>query len=116
MEWTENVLQISLLTSGIFALAGIVQYVFRPKEINSLYGYRTKSSMASEERWHFAQRYSALKMITVGVFFILISMITLLIELNEVVQLIVQIVLLTVGIAYLFYATEKALKTRFPKN
>jgi uncharacterized membrane protein len=32
---------------------------FRPKEINDFMGYRTKRSMASQEAWEFANKYSA---------------------------------------------------------
>lgn len=32
-----------------------------PKRINSLYGYRTRASMATQERWDFAQKASAVR-------------------------------------------------------
>lgn len=116
MEWTDNVLQIAFLIGLIFTIAGTLQYVFRPKKINSLYGYRTWSSMQSDERWHFAQRYSALKMIALGLFLMVVSPLPLLVAINETVQIIMQPVILLLSIAYLFYSTEKALKTRFPKK
>ena len=40
----------------------VVSYVFKkqyPKEINTYFGYRTKRSMASPERWIMANRYSS---------------------------------------------------------
>lgn len=116
MEWTDNLLQMAFLAGIIFSVAGIIQYVFRPKEINSLYGYRTRTSMESNERWHFAQKYSAVKMITVGLFMLVVSMLPLVVEMNETVQMIIQSGIILLNIAYLFYATEKALKTRFPKK
>ena len=116
MEWTDNLLQMAFLAGIIFAIAGIIQYLFAPKEINSLYGYRTKSSMESEERWHFAQKYSAVKLIVVGVFLLAVSLLPLVVAMGETVQIVIQPGIIMLSIAYLFYSTEKALKTRFPKN
>lgn len=116
MEWTDNLLQVAFLIGIIFSIVGIIQYVFAPKEINSLYGYRTRSSMESEERWHFAQKYSAVKMIVSGVFLLILSTLPLVVEMNETVQIVIQPVIILLSTAYLFYSTEKALKTRFPKN
>jgi len=116
MEWTDNLLQMAFLIGIIFSIAGIIQYVFAPKQINSLYGYRTQSSMQSDERWHFAQKYSAIKMIVSGVFLSIVSLLPLIVEMNDTLQIILQPVIIVLSIAYLFYSTEKALKTRFPKN
>ncbi|MFT4662476.1 MAG: putative membrane protein [Patiriisocius sp.] len=38
-----------------------------PKKINSLYGYRTSSSMLNQERWDFAQKFSGKLMVNTGV-------------------------------------------------
>ncbi len=116
MKWTDNLLQIVSLVGIIFMIAGMIQYLFAPKKINSLYGYRTKSSMQSEGRWHFAQKYSAIKLIAVGLFLLIISMLPLVVEMNETLQIVIQPGIILLGTVYLFYSTEKALKTRFPKN
>jgi len=116
MEWTDNLLQMAFLSGIIFAVAGIIQYVFAPKKINSLYGYRTPGSMKTDERWHFAQKYSALKLIVSGLFLLLISPLPLLVEMNATMYKIIQPGIMLLSIGYLFYTTEKALKTRFPKN
>lgn len=115
MEWTENLLQMAFLAGSIFTIAGIIQYIFEPKAINSLYGYRTSSSMQSEERWHFAQKYSAVKMITGGLFLVIISLIPVVVEMNDMVQLIIQPAIILLTVACFFYTTEQALKKRFPK-
>jgi len=54
---------IPILTGFIFSAAGLIMFKYPPKIINSLYGYRTLISMKSQERWDFAQRYSAQKLI-----------------------------------------------------
>ncbi|MDA1027671.1 MAG: SdpI family protein [Bacteroidetes bacterium] len=58
MNWI-NPFTITVLSIGLF-LWGVAVYVraHPPKKINSLYGYRTKRSMASQEAWDFAQLYS----------------------------------------------------------
>ena len=35
----------------------IVFYLFPPKKINALYGYRTNKSMKNDEIWHFANSF-----------------------------------------------------------
>ncbi len=42
----------------VFYVAGYLLNKYPPKRINSLYGYRTRKSMASQERWDYAQKYS----------------------------------------------------------
>jgi len=47
----DNPLFLIPSTSGlIFILAGFIMLKFPPKKINSLYGYRTSSSMKNQER------------------------------------------------------------------
>lgn len=47
----DQILEITnpmLLGTGvIFILMGLIMYIFPPKKINGLYGYRTSSSMES---------------------------------------------------------------------
>ncbi|MDA0356796.1 MAG: SdpI family protein, partial [Bacteroidetes bacterium] len=57
----DNPLFLIPSTSGlIFMLAGFIMLKLPPKKINSLYGYRTRSSMKNQERWDFSQKYSAI--------------------------------------------------------
>ncbi|MGB1316396.1 MAG: SdpI family protein [Chitinophagales bacterium] len=55
------------LTSLVFIIIGFIQLKFPPKEINPLYGYRSKQAKSSEKKWHFAQQYSAKWMIWIGI-------------------------------------------------
>jgi len=116
MEWTDNLLQMAFLAGIIFTVTGIILYVFVPKKINSFYGYRTPSSMKSQERWIFAQKYSAARLSVAGLFLVVVSMLTLVVQMGETVQIIIQPGIILLSITYIFYTTEKALKTRFPKN
>ena len=55
-----NSFTITVLLTGLcFLIAGFVMTKYPPKNINQLYGYRTKASMKSQERWDFAQKRSS---------------------------------------------------------
>ncbi len=61
MNWL-NPFSITLVLSGaVFVIASEIVARHPPKRINSLYGYRTRASMASQERWDFAQKASAVR-------------------------------------------------------
>jgi len=116
MEWTANLLQMPLLCGIIFMIAAIVMYVFPPKKINALYGYRTSSSMKSEERWHFAQRFSTLKMAQGSVFLLLSSFLGLLITIEGKLLLVPGILFPLLVVFYILFSTEAALKNKFPNT
>ena len=113
MEWTANLLQMPLLCGIIFMIAAIVMYVFPPKKINSLYGYRTLSSMKSIEHWHFAQRFSTVKMAQGSVFLMISSFLGSLIKIEGKLQLIPGIVFPLLVVFYVLFSTETALKNKF---
>lgn len=111
-----QLLDLPLLCGGIFLLAGMIMYLFPPKKINSLYGYRTSSSMASDERWQFAQKFSAIRMIIGGVFCVVLSAAGLLFPILYEAQFPVGISIILLVVFYVLYATEKALKAKFPNK
>ena len=116
MEWTADLLQMPLLCGVIFMLAGLVMYVFPPKKINALYGYRTSSSMKSIERWHFAQRFSALKMMQGSVFLLFSSFLGLLVKMEGKTALIPGILFPLLVVFFILFTTENALKNKFPNT
>ena len=116
MEWTANLLQMPLLCGTIFMIAGLVMYIFPPKKINPLYGYRTSSSMKSIERWHFAQRFSALKIMQGSVFLLLSSFLGLLIKIEGKIGLIPGILFPLIVVFFILFTTENALKNKFPNT
>ena len=69
---------VFIIIDIIFVFFGFLFVQFPPKKINSLYGYRSKNSMKSQENWDFAHRYSG-KMITTLFLILLIGTNTLLI-------------------------------------
>lgn len=61
MNWGDPFALTLFLTGLIFV--GMAEWTSRrpPRIINDLYGYRTPASMASQERWDFAQQAAAVR-------------------------------------------------------
>lgn len=113
----ENTFQISLLCGVIFLLAAGVMYSFPPKKINPLYGYRTIRSMKSQESWDFAQHYSTLQMAKAAILMIVLSFTGYFFPVEQVTfHLIAGMVILLLGVAYMFVTTERELKKRFVES
>lgn len=110
----EKILEITnpmlLLVGVIFIIAGAIMYKFPPKKINSLYGYRTATSMKSQEKWDFAQKYSAKMMMFVGLGLIVLSFSRLLLPFNDDETAILGIFVLLISMIILITTVEKALK------
>ena len=71
--WNQFQLFITpIMTSIISIVIGFIMLKYPPKEINMLYGYRTKKSMSSQEAWDFSQKYASKKMIQIGIILLLI--------------------------------------------
>ena len=62
-----------IIPSLIFLFAGIILFIFPPKNINLIYGYRTKSSMKNVSNWNKANKYSSKLLIFFGVLLLVLS-------------------------------------------
>ncbi|MFC1562738.1 SdpI family protein [candidate division KSB1 bacterium] len=113
MDWMNPLFIIPITTAPIFIIAGLIGQKFPPKKINGLYGYRTSNSMKSQERWDFAQRYSAREMIKWGLLMALIGFIGLIIELKAGIEVAIGLGIVILFVIILIIRTEKELKTRF---
>ncbi|WP_333852916.1 SdpI family protein [Epilithonimonas sp.] len=98
----------------IFILAGLIQMIFPPKKINSLYGYRTPRSMKNFEVWNFAQKLSPKILILIGFVLILFGIIALLLGLQEVLINSIGFGLMLLFAIILFFYMESAIKKKFP--
>src|SRR5690606_32411124 len=65
--------QMLLCVGIVFIIVWAIMYIFLPKKINGLYGYRTQTSMQSQQKWDFAQTYSSKIMMLTGLIFSLIA-------------------------------------------
>ncbi|WP_121665476.1 SdpI family protein [Mesonia aquimarina] len=103
------------LSGFVFVLLGFIMYKFPPKEINSLYGYRTSKSMESQEKWDFSQRHSAVLLIKTGIIFCLISLLIFFINVSNEVLIIAETLVILIGAVLLIIITERAIKNKFEK-
>ena len=116
MIFDNSLFTIPALTGAIFVLVGIIMLKFPPKNINSLYGYRTNSAMKSKERWIYAQNYSAKEFIKLGGILALSGLIGLFIQPNENVATGIGLGLMILTITALIVRVEKAIKEKFGKD
>lgn len=109
---------ILFLGGGIFALAGWIQQRYPPKKINHLYGYRTRRSMMSQERWDFSQQLSAQKMTFTGTAMVLLAGFFFLLEIRipHPWGFGLAMVLLVALPFRMFFQVEQALKKHFPPS
>lgn len=111
---TDNpVFLIPVSVGIIFVIAGLILFLFPPRSINSLYGYRTANSMKSQDRWGFAQKYSAKEMVKLGFLLALSGLIGFVFEPNENVATLIGLGLMILVVVILIIRVEKALKKKF---
>lgn len=113
MNWLNPIFLIPILTAPIYILAAILMLKYPPKNINSLYGYRTNRSRKSQESWDFAQKYSAKKMIVFSVVLIILAIFGLKISFNEAIDVSIGIALILLACIVPLVQTEKKLKEKF---
>jgi uncharacterized membrane protein len=106
------------LSGVIFVVTGFIILRYPPRKINIFYGYRSVSSMKTQERWDFAQKFSAKELIRGGLFLLVISVMLYFLEIrgNENVALIASLVFITLTAAYMIFRTEKSIRKKFGKN
>ncbi len=108
-------INITIFCGVIFVISGVIMLYFPPKKINALYGYRTKSSMKNQERWDFAQRYSAKEMIKFGVLLSCCSVFGFFSKFEEFTNMIIGLGILILIVIILFIRVEKAINKKFGK-
>ena len=94
-------------------LAGFIMFKFQPKKINSLYGYRTNSSMKNQERWGFSKKYSAIEMIKLATLLALSSIIGLVYNRVSKLGMFLGLGLMILMLVFLLIRVEKAIKNKF---
>lgn len=113
---TERVSIIPFLVGIIFIITSLIFLKFPPKKINYLYGYRTLASMKNQQTWDFSQKFSAIKMLQVGLLLFAISFLNLLFNISEEQSDFIGIAILLLGCIYMIFVTEKAIKKNFPNE
>ena len=104
------------VTGLIFYVAGYIQFKHPPKKINSLYGYRTKTSMRSQEIWDFSRTFSAKKIQQLGVYLFFGGILAYFMNIDQFFAMWTGISLITTLPILMIFQIEKELKRRFPKT
>lgn len=100
--------------SVIFIIVALIMLRYPPRKINQLYGYRTPGAMKSEERWNFAQEFSARKMLLYSTILLVLSPLGTIVSWEEGPQSLVATAAILGVVAALFIETETALRRKFP--
>lgn len=109
-----NPLAIICFTTGlVFIVAAFITKKYPPKKINSTYGYRTKTSMQSKERWDFSQTYSTQHMLKYGAILLVFGVIGYYLPFSELVLSVIGIALIIILTIALYLKTEYAIKEKF---
>ena len=114
-QWFNPWVIVMGITGVMTVIFGFIFLRFPPKRINWFYGYRTSSSMKSQERWDFAQKHSAKGMIRVGLLMIAVGLAGGWLPLKPAVAAFASIPVMLIFIVVLIYQTERALKEKFGK-
>ncbi len=113
MDFQNSLFFMPLLVGSVFIIAGYLTLKFPPKEVNYLYGYRTKSSMKNKEHWDFAQVYSGKLMIFCGLGLLLLAVFGLLFEISVGKGVFISVLCIIIAVIVLYIKTEKAIKQNF---
>ena len=114
MEELLNPWTIILSGTGILlAASGGILLKYPPKKINWFYGYRTRSSMKNQDRWDFAQRYSARELIRTGFIMVLTGFAGVWISMDPVFTSFLSLPVLLVLTGVAIWRTEAALRSTF---
>ena len=116
MEIINPLALILVVTGIIFYVAGLIQAKYPPKKINFLYGYRTTTSIRSQEIWDFSQTLSAKKIQQLGVYLFFGGILAYFINIDHFFAMWIGISLVTGSPVLLIFQVEKELKRRFPKT
>jgi uncharacterized membrane protein len=100
----------------VFVITGYIFFKKPPKKINHLYGYRTSSSMKTQERWDFAQKHSAKLIYRYGIYMILISLLGLVLPISESFGAILSVGIMLVFVFLMLGRVEKDLKEKFGEH
>lgn len=112
----DRILLIPVLTGPVFLVMGVIMKKFPPRQINGIYGYRTSSSMKSQDRWDFAQTYSASEMFRLGFLLLLTSPLGLAMNLSQLSGIALGLGLMIVMVALFVLRTERAIQRKFGKG
>jgi len=117
MNYSNSLLLGCLFVGMAFYIVGNLLRTYPPKKINHWYGYRTPSSMRSQERWDFAQLYAAKEMIKHGFILTMIGILFgFFFQFDETINAILIVSLVLLSSISMIVFTERAIKKNFKER
>lgn len=118
--WIMSLL-FNIIIPVIMIIAGYMMHKHPPKEINGIYGYRTRRSMKNAETWKFAHYYCGRLWQKVGLILLIPTIVSMLpfVNSNENVVGIVTLIVISIQVLVLvgsIFPVESALKKNFDDN
>lgn len=110
----DNQLYLALGYCLLLAILAVVFYKNPPKEINSLYGYRTPRSQANPTIWKAANDFSRSYMLKVCLAAMALPFVGYLLFSEQ--NLIITIIVHTILVISTFFTTEQYLNTNFDQE
>lgn len=114
-EFLSQIFTVAFSCGIVFMIASVIGYFYPPKKLNAWLGYRTPASLLSQERWDFAQKFSALVRIKTAPMLILLSLTGYFFPEGKYVRMFGSLFLIIIWVRYMTVVTEKELKKRFAK-
>jgi uncharacterized membrane protein len=105
-----------VLLGSLFIVVGKIFSKYPPKKINWIYGYRTSSSMKSQERWDYAQEISSTAMQWVGIAMYLVGLWVYFMGFNENKAMIIDTAWMLFSFLLLFLYVERKIASEFNDN
>ncbi|MDW5288334.1 SdpI family protein [Formosa sp. PL04] len=109
-----NLMFLLPTTTGlIFLVVGFILFKFPPRNINSFYGYRTRSSMKNQARWDFAQQYSSKEFMKLGLVLALMGLMGFVYQPTIITAKIICAILIILSVIVLIVRVETAISSVF---
>ncbi|QLG45134.1 SdpI family protein [Costertonia aggregata] len=106
---------LAIFNGLLFTILGWLYMKYPPKEINHIYGYRTRRSMANQHIWDYANAIGSKMIYYIGLVTLFSStLLYFIFDSGTVVMASIFILLLGLGIG--MYKCETLLNKRFDKN
>lgn len=114
-EFLSQIFTVAFFCGIMFFIASVVMYFYPPKKLNAWIGYRTATSLRSQERWDFAQKFSATIRIKTSLLLIALSLTGYFLPEGFYIRIFGTLALIIAWERYTINATDSELRRRFGK-
>lgn len=115
-----SIIIVDIVITLLLLISGMILYVFPPKQVNSILGYRTKRSMKNQESWDCANKFAGKIMMFFGViYFVVVGVLYLVflkkgfLQTNENTIIIICVLLFVISFITTIVLVERKLKKVF---